>query len=284
MGRLIGQAVVALSVATLIAMLLWSRGEVRDLREAVQAISTERAALEAYIAAARQEVQQLRRDIDGLRPPQQPAEVETERSQVAQSPVLAVATNPLVPLERVAVWRSQEFVSDVEEVLALTPEQRASLVEKFKSVAVGNNPPSDEVRQKVVAEVLGEQESERYRAAAEEQVKKERTAAIDKEAILMARKLSLTAAQETNVRAALESIEEQLRPKRDQMRSVMRDAMANHLGGEEAQAALKQQYDELQRLGTEVTETRNSMLFEAVGPMLSDEQKNALLALQAERR
>lgn len=66
---------------------------------------------------------------------------------------------------------------------------------------------------------------------------------------------------------------------------MMREAMsANHMGGDEAKDQLKQQYEAIKQLNTEIKTESDKALLKPLALLLQISKKNALLALQAEKR
>lgn len=246
--------------------------------------------LESELAATRRQVELLQEQRDFER--RAVINAETERaptpapspSEPLDVPVAPPQKNSEERAERSALWRAQQFVGEVEEAVALSSEQKDALSEAYKSelgMSVGS---SEEARLLLMEKVLGAETTRVFREKQEQAENQERSERLNSEAIVLARKLSLTPEQETQVRDALAKIELSLRPKSAQVRVVMREAMANHMGGDEAKEQLKQQYGTIKQLNAEMKAESDKALFEAIGPGLSDEQKNALLALQAERR
>ena len=250
------------------------------------------AGLEGELAKAREELETLRDNHSNLT-----KSVESQ-SEISQGTALgmsapqelippapqAVQKSPEERAERAALWRAQQFVEEVEEDLALTPEQKEALSRAYKSELGMTVGISDEARVGLMEKVLGSEVARVYREKQVQAEEQERAERLSSQAIVLARKLSLSPEQELQVREALAQIERSIRPKSAQVRVVMREAMANHMGGDEAKEQLKQQYEAIKQLNAEIKTESDKALFEAIGPALTDEQKNALLALQAEKR
>jgi hypothetical protein len=250
------------------------------------------AGLESELATAREQLKNLQ---DSHRSLTKSLESKSELSLASTGGAsVAQALMPAAPLggqrapeeraERSALWRAQQFVEEVEEDLALTPEQKEALSQAYKSELGTTVGTSDDARMGLMEKVLGAEVARVYREKQVQAEERERTERINSQAIVLARKLSLSPEQEVQVREALAQIELSIRPKSAQVRVVMREAMANHMGGDEAKEQLKQQYEAIKQLNTEIKTESDKALFEAIGPALTDEQKNALLALQAEKR
>jgi len=267
------------------ALLLKMRFEVQGRDGKLEELQTKVEEAERQIAILTEENQGLHEKLKAV--PAQPSVIDSFAApQVpdSQVPPLQAGVPSADRAERSALWRTRQFIGEVEEDLALTPEQKEALTEAYKTELGGTGDASEQARGELVARVLGDEAGRAYqekRLRAEEQ---ERSEQMNSEAIVLARKLSLTPDQETRTREALSQIERELRPKAAQVRVIMREAMANHMGGEEAKDQLKQQYDAIKQLSTEIKTASDTALFAALGPTLSDEQKNALLALQAEKR
>jgi len=269
-------------ILTLLGSLLW-------LERTVQHREGEVSRLEGEVAMLRQEVEALRR-----------ASERAEGSEQMESPPVAVLPpDPAVPTAAPpqggvnaaedsaahrGVWRARQFVSEVEEDLALTPEQRDVLAQAYEDELGAIASASVEARDAILARVVGAESAALYRErrnAAAERAREERLA---NEVIVLGRKVSLTPEQEGQARAALARIEQMTRPRTLEIEGVMREAMANHLGGPEARGDLVRQYDQIRALQAEVKAATDQALFEELAPVLTDDQKNALLALQAGRQ
>ena len=102
------------------------------------------------------------------------------------------------------------------------------------------------------------------------------------ESIVLSRKLKLSPDQEAKALAILKEADQALTEKSTLLQAQMREAMANHFGGEETRDLLKDQYAQIQGLQGEIKRDRDRFVFDALSPVLSDEQKNALLAEQSQ--
>lgn len=269
-------------ILTLLGALLWLERTVRHREAEVSRLAGEMAAL-------RQEVESLRRAGERAgggedtefppvaAPPPDPAVPTAVPSQGD-----VVTTED--PAAHRGVWRARQFVSEVEEDLALTPEQREVLAQAYEDELGAIAGASVEARDAILARVVGAESAALYRErrnAAAERAREERLA---NEVIVLGRKLSLTPEQEDQARAALTRIEQMTRPRTLEIEGVMREAMANHLGGPEARGDLVRQYEQIRALQAEVKAATDQALFEELAPVLTDEQKNGLLALQVGRQ
>lgn len=181
-------------------------------------------------------------------------------------------------------WRAAQATREIGESIALDPAQysklQAALVEAqelgVNIFDISNSAP-------IVEEVLGATLAKEYREKATAELHKEFEERIDNRAILLSRKLGLTGEQEQKLRVALMNAEQLLSPERNAFRTKMQEAMANHLGGDEAKATLTAQYDSLRQLSQTLEKKRDAMVFDQIQSELTDAQKNALLEAQAEK-
>jgi hypothetical protein len=274
-----------LALVLLVVGLIQRQREIGELRSALDQMSADYNTLRRDLLEASNEVRKLQAletsgmgarqsstepvtDVPGSLTPIEVAGGEVNRSRGA-------------PPERIATWRTRQLLSELEQVIAITPDQREAISEKFSKQAGAEGPPSEETTSAILTEVLGAEMFSRYQAAEVERVRKETELGLEKETVLLARRLNLSSEQESVVREALNQIETTMQVKRNMQRQLMKEAMANHFGGDEAKEALKEQYDQIKTLGDEIKSERDALLFETLSTQISDEQKNALLEYQS---
>ncbi len=259
------------------------QGEVLRFENEVRTLSELNTSLSGGLKDLQEEVLQLKESS----PSPVKSASEVPESGAPQNPKYSTfgtrSTEPGRDFERVASWRAKEFVTHVSDRIALSAAEQEALASKFQEIAKGVTSPTEQERTKVIEEVLGTETFGRYEEAERERRAQEKAKAIDEETVVLARKLSLSPQQEASLRTTLEAVEVALQPKRESMRVVMREAMANHFGGEEAKGELKAQYDTIQILSEELKAEKDRLVFEALDPVLSDQQKNALLESQVGR-
>jgi len=203
-----------------------------------------------------------------------PTSVAEELSKRAVSPTAALN-------DRMVTWRTKQVLSEVEEQLALSVEESEQLTQALTQRLSSGEPISDAGVLEVIAESLGSESANSYHDKQHQAYERDLDERLHAEVVVLARDLSLSDQQEHSARAALAQIEVDLRPKRAALQSVMREAMANHLGGDEAKDALALQYETLKKLNAEIKSSRDKAVYEALAPSLSDQQRNALLAAQS---
>jgi hypothetical protein len=253
-------------------------------QESRNQIGSTEATLHALIAQQEREIESLRAEVKRLSAIAATRTV-TIAPTSASPPLASEDQSAKEKLEsRMATWRARQFVNDVEENLALTPEQKEALTQKFEEQVGSHGASSDAARGQIIAQVLGDEVAKKYEHDQQESLEREQSDQLNSEAIVLARKLSLTPDQEQRVHDVLSEIDKLQQAKAEMVRLTMREAMANHLGGDEAKDMLKQQYDTIKQLNTEMKAEKDKLLFDQLSGVLSDEQKNALLALQAAQR
>lgn len=276
----------ATAIAALAFERHWLRNELGELQSELRIQTEKTQRLTQDIASLKAEIQDSR---PALAPQVSAPSIPVAERKVAEDRGKASAesqqleVDPETAVARVASWRAKEFVSHVSDHIALSVEEKEALGAQFSAVATGVRGPDDASRKQVIAQVLGEERLQAFEDAERARLKEERTRALEEESVILSRRLSLTPDQEVQLRSVLEQVEVGLEPMRSQVREVMREAMANHFGGDEAKTQLKEQYDLIRTLNDELKKQRAEQLFGALADTLTDAQKNALLEHQAKQ-
>lgn len=276
----------AISIAALVLERQWLRGELNELRAELRSQNQITERLTEEVSSLKADIHSSRRAPMLQSSESSAAVTELEVREDVHHVQVESPQPPVAPAEaavRVASWRAKEFVSYVSDHIALTTEEKEALGTRFSAVATGVRGPDDASRKQVIAQVLGEERLQAFEDTERARLKEERTRALEEESVILSRRLSLTPDQEVQLRSVLEQVEVGLEPIRSELREVMREAMANHFGGEEAKDQLKEQYDLIRTLNDELKKQRADQLFGALSDTLTDAQKNALLEYQVSR-
>lgn len=274
----------ATAIAALAFERHWLRNELGELQSELRIQTEKTQRLTQDIASLKAEIQDSRLALaPQASSPSVPIMEVAEDSEENSAELRGLEVAPEAAAARVASWRAKEFVSHVSDHIALSVEEKEALGAQFSAVATGVRGPDDASRKQVIAQVLGEERLQAFEDAERARLKEERTRALEEESVILSRRLSLTPDQEVQLRSVLEQVEVGLEPMRSQVREVMREAMANHFGGDEAKTQLKEQYDLIRTLNDELKKQRAEQLFGALADTLTDAQKNALLEHQAKQ-
>lgn len=196
---------------------------------------------------------------------------------------------PQTSEERRTIWRARQGVGDVEEVMALSSTEKSLLSERLQQAYLGGSDAQtlqqrEAMQAQILTEVLGPERAQQYDNLRKEAQQREFEEGLQKEVIVLSRKLGLSAAQEQEVRQALIQAEQVVLPKRVLVREKMQEAMALHFDGESGKEKLQTQYDEIKTLSDELKLEKDRAVLNAIEGKLSDSQKNELLALQAQSK
>ncbi len=213
--------------------------------------------------------------------PQPPKIALSQRFPNDQSP------QPQAPEDRRTLWRARQAVSEVEEMMAISDAEKTALSDllqrEYRSAADGLSPQERErVKQDALEQVLGGERARQLMELQKARQQRELEESINRDVIVLSRRLGLSQEQEQDVRQAIEQAEQLVLPKREAVREKMQEAMALHLEGESGKDKLQTQYDEIKTLSDELKLTKDRAIVNSLEGKLSDRQKNELLALQAQ--
>lgn len=241
-------------------------------------------------ADAMQATQRTRagQDSDSLETPTEMAVSATG----AESSVPATPTEPIpIPLgdgavmqtdmTRAANWKAQMYVSEVERLVALTPEQKKALGDRYRQEFALSSRNPRELYRELLQETLGDEVAAQYERAEAEEERTRHEDQITEEVFSMSRKLTLNAEQEKSVREALQAVNDQLKPLDRQLQSAMQEAMSNHSGAQTDKERLRASYDQVKELLMQKQAAKNEALNARLKEVLTEDQYNALLAQQA---
>lgn len=182
-----------------------------------------------------------------------------------------------------SAWRANRAIEEMRELIAVDEAEKERLLGRFNDLYRGSTEGKsvEEEKFRIVSEELGSERAEAFRKKETEREQQEFNKKIDDEVIVLSKRLSLSSEQESIVRQALVSAENSISPEREKLRSKMREMMALHVAGEPAKEKLRQGYAEMKAAREELKKTKERTFTEQVGAILSDDQKNKLLELQA---
>lgn len=238
--------------------------------------------LKARLDNALSQLEQRQASPQAAPPPINPGRADDSVGQAAEG-----ASKRADASERRLVWRARQGVSEVEEVMALSSAEKENLTAKLQQAlqALPESATSgerDSVRMTTVSEVLGAERAEQYQRLKREAEQREFDESINRETIVLSRKLGLNQSQEQDVRNALIQAERIILPKRALVKEKMQEAMALHFEGQPGKEKLQTQYDEIKTLSDSLKQEKDRAIQQLLEGKLSEEQKNELLALQAQ--
>jgi len=196
----------------------------------------------------------------------------------AYSPEVAASEDS----NRAKDWKAQFYLSEIERLVALTPEQSARLLARYKENAPSGQ--SEEPIKSVLAETLGADLADKFESARQAEEAQKTAEELDQELFTFSRKLSLSAVQETEVRAALVQVKQELKPLNQKVAAAMREAMSNHSGAKTDNTRLRMSYDQLKTLSEQMKTASDTALQQKLKNTLTEQQFNELLAMQASDR
>jgi len=207
-------------------------------------------------------------------------------SEVVNLTAPVAAISPVVPASedstRAKDWKAQFYLSEIERLVALTPEQSAKLLARYKESASPGE--SEEPIKSILAETLSVDLAEKFESARQAEEAQKTSEELDQELFTFSRKLSLSAAQETEVKAALVQVKQDLKPLNQKVAAAMREAMSNHSGDKTDTSRLRMSYDQLKTLSEQMKTASDTALQGKLKNTLTEQQFNELLAMQASDR
>lgn len=256
-----------------------------------QAANARISVLEKELAEERADATQLApdvRDSDSLETP-------TDMAVGTANVVTAVPVTPTEPvpialgdgavlqsdMTRAANWKAQMYVSEVERLVALTPEQKKILADRYRLAFGLSNRNPREMYRELLQETLGDEVAAQYERAEAQEEQTRHEDQITEEVFSMSRKLALNSEQEKSVREALQAVTDQLKPLDRQLQSAMQEAMSNHSGAQTDKERLRGTYDQVKALLMQKQTAKNEALNARLKEVLTEDQYNALLAQQA---
>lgn len=186
------------------------------------------------------------------------------------------------PSVRMRSWGIERGVKEIQEVLALGPEEQEQIRQALDAaLEEGATSVDREILEKTVADTLGSQRAAQLAAGLAQREERLISQRILKEAAFYSKALRLNPEQEQMLEGALRLIELELKPQRQMLQKRMQEAMSKHFGGDEAKLELQRDYDEIQALAGQIEDVRIDAVLSQMNDSLSDEQKNQLLELKA---
>ncbi len=251
------------------------------------------------LATSRNEIRSLRGDVTLLRQQLElkrsdprPAKVSSS-SETLPAPAALPTSPPMIEhsvtvtengeasMLRSADWKAQFYLSEVEKFVALTPQQQASLRDRYAAAFASTDAKAPRSYREILKETLGEEIASQLEVAQRADAAKRDAEELSDEVFSLSRKLALTNEQEASVTAVLKQLREELRPLDAQVQVAMREAMSNHSGANPDKERLRLSYDQLKELTREMKTAKDAALSQRLRELLTDQQYNALLELQA---
>ena len=241
-------------------------------RKEVVELSTQVTSLETELGALRTKIEENSRAKISENIHQQAPKTEAVvqvRSETNVSPQEKNLTKP--------EWRSKYLLRQVQEHLALSDGEQKQLTEKFSSGGTLAD----------LSSVVGKERAEVFEQADEAQRREEEENEISDQLFKISREIGLTKEQEDKVRSALEETKTVLKAQYETLRIESNRAMELHssdLPDAEDRAELRSLYE---RYKTDLDTTReqeNQLFNNKLTQVLSDEQLNKLLEMEAKQR
>lgn len=247
----------------------------RNLREQVdsltQQLETSRRDAELREAEAQR--------AEKIQPAPTPVSLPTPQRKL-ESP-LTVSDDSGMAAQRSANWKAQFYLSEVEKFVALTPEQQASLRDRYAAAFATRDSKAPQSYREILKETLGVEVANQLDKAQRADEAKRDDEELSDETFSLSRKLALSKEQETSVGEVLRQVRDELKPLDAQVQVAMREAMSNHSGANPDQERLRLSYDQLKELSAEMKAAKDAALSQRLKSILTESQYNALLEQQA---
>lgn len=196
---------------------------------------------------------------------------------------------PAEQLEQLAGWRVNWRLSQIEQIVALTPEQRSAVENYLRSEAERQALSGSDLAtvdqnyniESAVEQALGPEFAQNFRT--ERSARQERRAARSREEELVVLNgiLKLQESQYQQLQQTLVAVDDQLRPQQEAVEAAMSLAMQSHSGAPVDRITLQSRYQKLKEAQSNYASERKRILVELTRSFLTDEQLNKLLEREA---
>ena len=175
-------------------------------------------------------------------------------------------------------WLASERVKSLDEVMVLSEGEKESLADFFKKYPTEKIDSSS--TRKALGEILGTSRAEELTRKQAAQAQQEEADQIEQALSTLQRKIGLSTDQAPTVRAIIATINAETKQQREELQSAMEDVTARHNDPKSDRSSLRDKFLAMQSIAQEVKKTRAQLYQDRFKGVLTDEQYNALLAME----